>query len=73
MFVCSPSVGQLVRDGSSAGSWRAGLPPSLAAWPRDAVVPSVCVGPGQPRALQWHRGEKCLVGKGITPEGQGWS
>lgn len=39
MFVCSPSMGQLVREGCSAGSWRAGLLPSLATWWRDAVVP----------------------------------
>lgn len=26
------------------------------------------LGPGQPQALQWHRGERCLVGKDISPE-----
>lgn len=40
MFICSPSVRQLERESHSAGSWSARLPPSLAAWLRDAVVPS---------------------------------
>lgn len=39
LFICSPSVGQLAREGHSADSQSTRLPPSLAAWLRGAVVP----------------------------------
>lgn len=39
LFICSPSVGQLARESHSASSCSTRLPPSLAAWLRDAVVP----------------------------------
>ena len=56
LFVCSPSVGQLAREALSAGSWGAGLPPSLVPG-QGMLQPPVSMGQASP-GLRSGTGEK---------------
>lgn len=70
LFVCSHNAGQLVREGCSASSWRAGLLPSLAAWPRGAAIPGE-YGARPASGLAVAQGRKVPGGKGHLPRRTG--